>query len=86
MKAVMQAVHDALEARWTKAGKPAHGTEPCLWDMQRHLDDLPQSRKPEDVLIEATELLEDWVACGMPATAEETAVIQNAKDALAITA
>lgn len=86
MKAVMQSVHDALEARWKKAGSPVHGTEPCLWDMERYIDGLEQNRTPEDVLAEATELLEDWIDCGNPATTEEAAAIRRAKDALVDTA
>lgn len=72
----LKAMHDVFEARWKAAGSPDGATELCLWDMQRIIDNLPNQRQVNDVLVEAAELLEAWVDIGQPATASEKKLIR----------
>lgn len=73
------AMHDAFEARWNAARAPAGATELCMWDMQRIIDELPCQRQLSEVLLEAAELLDEWVKVGAPASAEEIALIEAVK-------
>jgi hypothetical protein len=82
MHSTLLAMHDAFEARWKAAGGPDGATELCMWDMQRIIDELPNHRPVNAVLIEATELLEEWSNVGAPASAEEVALIQAVKGLL----
>lgn len=84
MKDQMRAMHDALEARWKKAGQPAHASELCLWAMARHVDGLDQHSDLDVVLDEAVDLLEGWIECGEPATSSELEAIAKVKERAAV--
>lgn len=76
MQDIIKALHALLQRHWAAAGKPAHATELCLWDLERVLDNLPLGYPTKELLADAVELLEAWIfATGAPPTAEEIHVL-----------